>query len=120
MAKTSTIECAFCQGKGTDPFGLLSELATCQVCLGAGKVDIVVPFNSCVACGGSGVKPHSRLVCTVCNGKGSISHQKGSEACPKCQGTGNNRESDLPCSTCSGSGKVEWKKDKEVIKHESY
>jgi len=28
----SLITCAFCKGKGKDPFGLLSKLADCQVC----------------------------------------------------------------------------------------
>lgn len=107
MAETATIKCAFCQGKGKDPFELLSELATCQVCNGEGKVNIILPYNSCPACGGSGVKSHSRLVCTVCNGKGVIRRQKGGEDCPACGGLGKNSENDLPCSTCGGSGKVE-------------
>ena len=105
MDKTSTIKCAFCQGKGKDPFELLSELATCQVCNGKGKVNITLPYNSCPACGGSGIKSHSRLVCTVCNGKGVISRKSG-EGCPICGGSGKDKESDLPCSTCGGTGKI--------------
>ena len=34
----SLIECAFCKGTGKDPFNLLSELATCQVCGGKGVI----------------------------------------------------------------------------------
>ena len=30
------LTCAFCQGKGRDPFGLLSVLSTCGACCGAG------------------------------------------------------------------------------------
>jgi len=107
MDKTSTITCAFCQGKGKDPFQLLSELATCQVCHGKGKVNILFPYDSCPACGGSGVKPHSRLVCTVCAGRGVISRQQDGQDCPACAGSGKNSENDLPCSACGGSGKVE-------------
>lgn len=105
MAETKTIHCAFCGGRGKDPFELLSELATCQVCNGKGEVMIASPYNSCPACSETGVKPHSRLVCTVCKGKGVISRQKG-EDCPTCEGLGKNKESDLPCSTCGGTGKV--------------
>src|SRR3989338_1686154 len=107
MTNTTTIKCAFCQGKGKDPFQLLSVLATCQVCNGEGKVNAISPYDSCSFCGVSGIKPHTRLVCTVCAGRGVISHQKGGEDCPACQGSGKNRENDLPCSTCGGSGKVE-------------
>lgn len=107
MDKTSTIKCAFCQGKGKDPFELLSELATCQVCNGEGKVNVISPYDGCLACDGSGVQSHTRLVCTVCAGKGVIGHQRGGEDCPTCGGSGKNRENDLPCSTCGGSGKVE-------------
>jgi len=63
MAKRAIIKCAFCQGKGKDPFNLLSELATCQVCNGKGEIRVVIPYDRCLACGGSGVKSHSRLVC---------------------------------------------------------
>ena len=42
------IKCAFCKGTGKDPFDLLSELATCQVCGGKGKVDIIEPAIKCV------------------------------------------------------------------------
>ena len=107
MTNTTTIKCAFCQGKGKDPFQLLSALATCQVCNGEGKVNVIAPYDNCPACGGAGIKLHTRLVCTVCAGRGVISHQKGGEDCPACQGSGKNRENDLPCSTCGGSGRVE-------------
>ena len=103
--QSRTIKCAFCQGKGKDPFELLSELAKCQVCNGKGKITVVVPYDTCPACHGSGVKSHSRLVCTVCNGKGVISQKKGKN-CPICGGSGIDKESDLPCATCGGKGKV--------------
>ena len=43
------ISCAFCKGKGIDPFGLLSELAICQVCLGKGKVEVDEPIVEVLA-----------------------------------------------------------------------
>ncbi len=50
----SVIECAFCKGKGEDPFELLSKLATCQVC------------------GGTGTETESGLPCIKCRAKGVI------------------------------------------------
>lgn len=44
---TKEIRCAFCKGAGKDPFDLLSELATCQVCAGKGKVEVVEPAIKC-------------------------------------------------------------------------
>lgn len=35
-----TVRCAFCNGTGKDPFGLLSILATCQACRGSGEVTV--------------------------------------------------------------------------------
>lgn len=66
------IECAFCKGKGKDPFNLLSKLAVCQVCGGTGKVKVDEAMIECVFCKGSGVYPHERLTCSVCKGKGKV------------------------------------------------
>jgi hypothetical protein len=76
MASITNVCCAFCQGKGKDPFGLLSELSVCQVCLGKGCIPVATPCVSCPACGGCGVAHGTRLVCAVCGGKGVISPQK--------------------------------------------
>ena len=76
MAQVKTIQCAFCRGKGKDPFQLLSKLSLCQVCGGKGKVNVPFPYDTCPVCRGSGIQPHTRLVCTTCNGKGVISSQK--------------------------------------------
>jgi hypothetical protein len=64
------ITCAFCKGKGKDPFGLLSKLANCQVCIGKGKVEVGLPMEECAFCKGSGIHPHARLTCSTCRGKG--------------------------------------------------
>lgn len=103
----NTITCGFCKGKGKDPFNLLSELATCQVCNGTGRVEVDEPIVRCAYCKGTGVYPHNaRVTCTVCNGKGSITVKGTTEECPKCRNTGQEIESGLPCIECRGKGVV--------------
>lgn len=100
------VKCAFCKGSGKDPFNLLSELATCQVCGGRGNVEVKEPAIKCAYCKGSGVHPlGARVTCTVCNGKGMITVDSSKE-CPKCKGTGQERESGLPCIKCGGKGVI--------------
>lgn len=67
-----TIRCAFCKGKGIDPFGIPSELSKCQVCSGRGTNLITYPYEKCTACAGTGVFALHRLVCAVCGGKGVV------------------------------------------------
>jgi len=101
------IKCAFCKGTGKDPFELLSELATCQVCHGAGKVEVKELVIKCIYCKGSGVYHNTRLTCTVCNGKGVVTAPKGpTEWCPECEGTGTAIDSGMPCLNCRGKGVV--------------
>ena len=57
----SVVQCAFCKGNGKDPFNLLSELATCQVCGGRGKAEV------------TGQEIDSGLPCIKCGGKGVVS-----------------------------------------------
>ena len=74
MAKYKTIACAFCRGKGKDPFGVPSKLSNCQVCAGEGKNVIAdIPHETCGACQGTGIFEHHRLPCSVCLGKGVVS-----------------------------------------------
>ena len=76
------VECAFCKGKGKDPFELLSKLATCQVCGGTGKVEVIEPAIKCAFCKGTGVYPRNGCVtCTVCNGKGMVTVKGETEGC---------------------------------------
>jgi DnaJ-class molecular chaperone len=101
------IPCAFCKGKGRDPFNLLSELSTCQVCGGTGKVKITEPAINCAYCKGTGIYPHSvRITCTVCSGKGSVTVAGVTEECPKCKGTAEAIDSGLPCIKCGGKGVI--------------
>lgn len=101
------IECAFCKGTGKDPFNLLSELATCQVCGGRGKVEVIEPAIKCAFCKGTGVYPQgARVTCTVCNGKGMVTVEGPTDECPKCKGTATTPDSGLPCIKCGGKGVV--------------
>jgi len=71
--KYKEITCAYCKGKGKDPFGIPSKLSNCQVCLGKGKVAIAnIPHETCSACKGTGIFEHHRLPCSVCKGKGVV------------------------------------------------
>lgn len=110
----SKVKCAFCRGRGRDPFELLSELADCQVCGGTGEVIVEEPYVKCAYCEGSGIAPNTRNTCTACKGKGVVFYLpagragKGSEKCQVCSGTGRTiGKSDLPCLVCRGTGLVE-------------
>lgn len=81
MASITNVCCAFCRGKGKDPFGLLSELSTCQVCLGKGQIPMTSPYLPCPACGGCGGEHGTRLVCSMCAGKGVVSPHTYALAC---------------------------------------
>lgn len=105
----SEIKCAFCKGKGRDPFDLLSKLARCQVCGGAGKVSVDEPMIKCAFCKGGGIYSHERLTCTVCNGKGSVTRRGAKEKCPTCGGAGCKADENLPCSVCGGMGVIQVK-----------
>ena len=102
------VRCAFCRGRGLDPFGLLSLLAACQVCLGRGRVLVPSPYGTCACCAGTGVQPHRRLACSACRGRGVHAQPAGSRPCPVChgQGTAPCSELDLPCLTCGGRGTI--------------
>lgn len=80
------IKCAFCKGKGKDPFNLLSKLAACQVCGGTGKVKVNEPIIECAFCKGTGVHPHSRITCSACRGKGFTAFRGAKEECFNCRG----------------------------------
>ncbi len=99
--------CAFCDGKGLDPFELLSPVSKCQVCLGKGKVLVEKPVIKCAFCNGTGVYPYGvRITCTVCGGKGVVTVKEPTKECPDCEGTGRSFESKLPCLTCKGKGVI--------------
>lgn len=116
--QTTIVTCAFCVGRGRDPFGLLSPLSTCQVCGGVGKHTLSLPIATCAYCRGTGVHPHSRLTCTSCKGIGMVHIPADAVVCPACLRTGRAADSNWPdsslsCGYCGGKGLVS--KEQEVI-----
>ncbi|MDI6729815.1 MAG: hypothetical protein QMD44_12960, partial [Thermodesulfovibrionales bacterium] len=67
-----TVKCAFCQGRGIDPFPVLSPISKCVVCHGRGVVRVRKPYDICKACGGTGIYTRSHLYCWTCHGKGVV------------------------------------------------
>lgn len=103
----ATVTCAFCKGKGIDPFALLSPRSKCQVCSGTGKVKVKGPTLKCAFCGGTGVFHGQRITCSVCGGKGVVTKPKLGKICPDCDGTGKAKEPPgLPCVACKGKGQI--------------
>ena len=100
------VPCAFCQGTGTDPFGIMSWLSTCCVCKGKGTTRVRGPQERCAHCRGTGAV--KSLTCTVCGGKGLVPlRAAGAVECPECQGTGDEfSASALSCLKCRGRGWV--------------
>ena len=108
------IKCAFCQGEGRDPFGVLSEFSLCPVCGGRKVVKMREPLRECAFCQGTGVYPETRLTCTACMGKGVVSVKEPVVECPECRGSGIahyridkvKTRLNLPCVVCSGKGVI--------------
>ena len=44
------IPCAYCKGKGVDPYRIMSELSTCCACLGKKTIEVITPFKECLFC----------------------------------------------------------------------
>ena len=102
------IPCAFCRGRGLDPYQIMSERSRCCVCGGSGKVVVTEPFDVCAHCQGTGsVKT---LTCTACKGKGVLSRSRAesdSQTCPECGGTGDDNSAPaMACLRCRGRGRV--------------
>lgn len=100
------VRCAFCQGKGIDPFELLSKISICQVCSGRGEVTISEPALECAFCGGTGIHRGQRLTCVVCGGKGMVGIREPVGTCSDCKGKGIIPGNYLPCLKCGGIGVV--------------
>jgi DnaJ-class molecular chaperone len=96
--------CLFCAGTGVDPFGILSAMSACPVCLGAGKVDVPAPSVPCAHCRGAGAV--KALTCTACSGLGRLpADPKAVGICKVCQGSGDDAGLPaLPCPQCGGRG----------------
>jgi len=98
--------CAFCKGKGIDPFQMYYDYSICPVCGGRGKKRIPEHAVSCAYCQGSGVQPQRRLACPVCGGTGFVGIHEPTGPCPKCHSKGMTAGEYLPCRTCRGKGQV--------------
>jgi DnaJ-class molecular chaperone len=114
LRPTTDVTCAFCGGRGQDPFGIMSPLATCQVCGGTGRRSLHPPTAPCAFCRGTGVHPFSRLTCTTCGGVGTVEIPSDAVPCLCCGGTGRAADyanyiwpdSPLSCPCCGGKGVV--------------
>ena len=106
MAGEVSVSCAFCHGRGRDPFGIMSHLSTCCICGGVGRNRVREPHVPCAYCQGRGVYPHSRLTCTACGGRGVRSVTAPTAPCPHCHGTGRDLRSETGfyCLVCHGAG----------------
>lgn len=111
-APATVVPCAFCRGSGRDPFGVLTPLSDCPVCLGRGDLEVPEPLVRCAYCRGKGVQPHTRLTCSSCAGKGFQTIPMPREVCRRCGGLGEVPESELhlSCPTCHGAGLVHVRK----------
>ena len=107
--KLEQIQCAFCHGKGVDPFGVMSPEAVCQVCNGTGERLISKSNKKYAYCHSSGVEFNTSNTCLSCGGKGRVSIGENSAVCDACHGTGMDRETNLRCGKCGGAGVIEVK-----------
>lgn len=98
------IDCSFCKGKGTDPFGILSPQSSCPVCNGRCRIMVETPLQKCAFCDSSGAHPYTRMTCSACLGKGVITMPKPVRKCPECSGSGTDTHHRMPCSLCRGAG----------------
>ena len=110
-ASYARVVCAFCHGKGRDPFNLMSPLSTCQVCGGTGSRQLHPPLAPCAFCKGTGISPGLRMTCTTCKGVGTVEIPIDARTCPGCGGTGRAADSGWPdsplsCHRCKGKGVV--------------
>lgn len=66
------VKCAYCGGRGKDPFGVPGPESNCSTCGGKGYNRVVTPYEPCPACNGTGKLLGRRLNCTTCKGKGVV------------------------------------------------
>jgi DnaJ-class molecular chaperone len=99
------IPCAFCHGKGVDPFAIMSELSACGSCGGRGSIQVPTPHTPCAFCRGTG--SYKTYRCPACGGAGAVAAIAGpTRNCPTCGGHAFEASSGLPCVKCRGRGLV--------------
>jgi DnaJ-class molecular chaperone len=98
--------CAFCNGTGKDPFGIMSWLSTCCVCGGKGVVLMRTPYTPCAHCNGTGAV--KTFTCTACMGRGFVPVPSGKTVvCDSCGGSGDDSSAPaMACLKCRGRGFV--------------
>ena len=97
--------CAFCGGKGVDPYASLSDRSTCGACNGKGTMMVPSPFVRCAYCQGSG--SYKMYRCLICGGSGVVAAPTGpTQRCPSCNGRAFEASSGLACLTCKGRGVI--------------
>src|SRR5947209_5696363 len=102
-ATLEAIRCAYCHGKGSDPFAIAPGPSTCGCCGGRGSVPIATPHVQCAYCRGTGSSRTYR--CPVCGGAGAIAAIAGpTRDCPTCGGHAFEASGGLPCPNCRGRG----------------
>ena len=107
------VACAFCRGRGVDPFGIPSKLSLCQVCKGRKKNVVLEPFEECPACLGTGVYKHHRLPCAVCRGRGHLHKIPGKNRIYGCRPENKEMldvETGLPCLSAYDLGSIKSRK----------
>ena len=84
------VRCSFCSGTGKDPFGIMSWMSNCPVCLGKGVVRVKAPYRPCPHCRGTGAV--KTFTCGVCRGTGYVPWPAGpTQVSPECGGTGDDQ-----------------------------
>jgi len=73
IPQKSTLRCAFCQGKGTQPG---ANRLSCIACGGSGRITLKQPYTICKECGGRGKKKGANLYCLPCHGKGVVEERR--------------------------------------------
>ncbi len=110
------LTCAFCGGRGRDPFDIMSSLSTCCVCGGSGKVRVQSPAAVCAHCRGTGAV--KTLTCTTCGGRGFVPQPLSpTVSCPVCKGSGDDASAPaMACLKCRGTGWMmeQFRKEKGV------
>jgi DnaJ-class molecular chaperone len=103
-SRLEEVVCAFCRGRGKDPFDIMSSLSSCCVCGGRGTVIAPDPHTRCAHCRGTGAI--KTLTCTVCRGKGVVpAIGEPKTVCPDCGGTGDDGSAPaMACLWCRGKG----------------
>lgn len=103
--KVTKIPCAFCKGKGVDPYRQLSHLSTCGVCHGKKWLEVPTVHVPCIFCKGSG--SDKTFSCPVCRGMGvRVPLKEPNRICQECEGRSYLHSNGMVCLVCKGYGRI--------------